>query len=395
MTQQSMTIVKNDGSGTNTFLFGLTQEVMQQFEDEDPFADFKQEIADFPEAWQTQVKPWQDDTYEGISLSMQFTDPAMLQAQLEQMLGAKVEGNSALFDPINVQQEGSTISILAVMQQSDSGSDHDSLPPQIMQDFQLTWSIELPTIEQFTEQKLATREGNRVTWDFPFHREREYRIEITGSLDATPPQDSTNDTTDTQDTAQQTDMPGERCFAEAPYCITGRMRQYWEEYGGLPVFGLPITPQHEEIIEGQPYQVQWFERNRLELHPENPRPYDVLPGRLGVVVLEQQGQDWQDFPTTEPQDGCLYFAETGHNICGDILVAWRSQGLELDGQPGFSQQESLALAGLPISGLIPETLSDGNEYMVQYFERARLELHPENDPPYHVLFGLLGSEVRQ
>jgi hypothetical protein len=326
---------------------------------------------------------------------MQFTDPAMLQAQLEQMLGAKVEGNSALFDPINVQQEGSTISILAVMQQSDSGSDHDSLPPQIMQDFQLTWSIELPTIEQFTEQKLATREGNRVTWDFPFHREREYRIEITGSLDATPPQDSTNDTTDTQDTAQQTDMPGERCFAEAPYCITGRMRQYWEEYGGLPVFGLPITPQHEEIIEGQPYQVQWFERNRLELHPENPRPYDVLPGRLGVVVLEQQGQDWQDFPTTEPQDGCLYFAETGHNICGDILVAWRSQGLELDGQPGFSQQESLALAGLPISGLIPETLSDGNEYMVQYFERARLELHPENDPPYHVLFGLLGSEVRQ
>jgi hypothetical protein len=30
---------------------------------------------------------------------------------------------------------------------------------------------------------------------------------------------------------------------------------------------------------------------------------------------------------------------------------------------------------------------------VQWFERARFELHPENQPPYNVLFGLLGNEV--
>jgi hypothetical protein len=40
-----------------------------------------------------------------------------------------------------------------------------------------------------------------------------------------------------------------------------------------------------------------------------------------------------------------------------------------------------------------ETLSDGNEYQVQYFERARFELHPENEPPFNVLLGLLGREV--
>jgi micrococcal nuclease len=31
---------------------------------------------------------------------------------------------------------------------------------------------------------------------------------------------------------------------------------------------------------------------------------------------------------------------------------------------------------------------------VQWFERARFELHPENPPPFNVLFGLLGNEIR-
>jgi micrococcal nuclease len=36
----------------------------------------------------------------------------------------------------------------------------------------------------------------------------------------------------------------------------------------------------------------------------------------------------------------------------------------------------------------------GQEYTVQYFERARFELHPENQPPFNVLLGLLGNELR-
>jgi hypothetical protein len=89
----------------------------------------------------------------------------------------------------------------------------------------------------------------------------------------------------------------------------------------------------------------------------------------------------------------LYFADTGHNVCGDILEAWQSQGLEQDGVSGFSQAENTALFGLPLSGVIEETLSDGQVYQVQYFERARFELHPENEPPYHVLLGLLGTLI--
>ncbi len=186
----------------------------------------------------------------------------------------------------------------------------------------------------------------------------------------------------------------ERCFPETGNCISGRIREFWEQNGGLPVFGYPITPQQEEQIEGKPFQVQWFERNRLELHPENARPYDVLLGRLGADRLAQQARDPFTFPRSEQQSGCRFFPETGHNICGAVLGAWRASGLELDDRRGKTEAENLALFGLPLSDLQTETLADGKEYQVQWFERGRFELHPENAPPFNVLLGLLGSEVR-
>ncbi|MEM8532407.1 MAG: sialidase family protein, partial [Chloroflexota bacterium] len=138
----------------------------------------------------------------------------------------------------------------------------------------------------------------------------------------------------------------------------------------------------------------WFERNRLEIHPNNAPPFNVQLGRLGADRLEQQGRDWTTFPQSEAQAGCRFFAETGHNVCNDILTSWRSSGLELDGVNGTSEAESLALFGLPLSDAQTETLSDGREYTVQWFERARFEIHPENEPPFNVLLGLLGNEIR-
>ena len=110
----------------------------------------------------------------------------------------------------------------------------------------------------------------------------------------------------------------ERCFPETGFCISGRIREFWEQNGGLAVFGLPLAPQQQETLEGQALQAQWFERVRLELHPENARPYDVLLGRLGVDRLTQQGRDWFTFPKTEAQTDCRFFPETGHNVCGAI-----------------------------------------------------------------------------
>jgi TolB protein len=180
---------------------------------------------------------------------------------------------------------------------------------------------------------------------------------------------------------------GERCFAETGLCVSGRLLQYWEQNGGLPVFGLPITEQREETIGDWTGQVQWFERNRLELHPENESPYDVLLGRLGAEFVERSGAP----PREEPREGCTYFEQTGYNVCGDFLNYWSSNGLNLDGQPGFTAQESLALFGLPLTGEFEATLEDGNRYTVQWFERARFERHPENNPPYNVLLSRLGA----
>src|SRR6266496_270811 len=185
----------------------------------------------------------------------------------------------------------------------------------------------------------------------------------------------------------------ERCFPETGFCISGSIRSFWEQNGGLPIFGYPIAQQHEETIEGRPFQVQWFERERLELHPENRPPYDVLLGRLGDEVLRRQGRDWQTFPKAQRKSGCQFFETTGHTVCEPFLTYWRTHGLELDGRRGIKYDESLALFGMPLSEPSMETNSSGATVLTQWFERARFEYLPENRNPYKVLLGLLGNEL--
>ncbi len=191
---------------------------------------------------------------------------------------------------------------------------------------------------------------------------------------------------------------GERCFAETGFCISGTIRTFWEQNGGLAVFGLPLGPQQALLGEdGVTRQTQWFERHRLEVHPELSAPYNVLLGRIGVERLAQQGRDWRNLPTLDPNDAdaerCAFFRETNQQVCDEFLRAFRSYGLNFANRPGITFEESLALFGLPVSGLLTETI-EGRGYQVQWFERARFELHPENNPPYKVLFGRLGAEVR-
>jgi polysaccharide biosynthesis protein PslG len=187
----------------------------------------------------------------------------------------------------------------------------------------------------------------------------------------------------------------QRCFRETNQCIAGRIRQFWEQNGGLIIFGFPTGPQGEIQIEGKRYQAQTFERSRLELHPQNKRPYDVLLGRLGADRLAQQGRDWQAFPKSVAVDGCRFFPETSHNVCSTLYRTFRRNGLELDGKKGKTYAESLALFGLPLSNEHAEIFADGTTRLVQWFERARLEYHPENlGTPYEVQLGLLGNELR-
>ncbi|HEY0604973.1 MAG TPA: hypothetical protein VGD58_18790 [Herpetosiphonaceae bacterium] len=195
---------------------------------------------------------------------------------------------------------------------------------------------------------------------------------------------------------------GERCFPETGHCISGRFREYWERNGGLAVFGFPIGPaiQERNRDTGQTYLTQWFQRNRFELHPENKPPYDVLLGRLGDDWLEQRGDDWRKEDRARQEPGCLYFEQTGRNVCDQasglgFKSYWQSHGLEFDGQRGTSYAESLALFGLPLTEPRMENNSSGDRVLTQWFERARFEWHPnQSDPVFRVLLGLLGNELR-
>jgi hypothetical protein len=190
-------------------------------------------------------------------------------------------------------------------------------------------------------------------------------------------------------------LSADSCFPQVPDCITGRFDQYWRANGGLPVFGLPLTPASKQRTGEGPttYLVQVFERARFELHPHDPKPYDVQLSRLGVDTLAVQGRDWQAFPKSDPA-APNYFAETGQAIAPQFWGFWSSNGLEFDGdKKAKSFQESLALFGMPVSPPQMEQSSDGKMYLTQWYERARFEHHPENQAPYDVLLGLLGADM--
>lgn len=185
---------------------------------------------------------------------------------------------------------------------------------------------------------------------------------------------------------------GKVCFGEVPDCIEGRFAEYWQQNGGLPVFGYPISPASQQTVGGVTTLVQQFERNRFELRTENARPYDVLLGRLGAERLQALGRQWENEPKAPATSkaGCAYFGETQHLVCDQFLAYWSNHGLNLDGRRGYTAAESLALFGLPLTEATLEQGSDGQSYLTQWFERARFELHPEVGNV--VLLGLLGKE---
>lgn len=148
---------------------------------------------------------------------------------------------------------------------------------------------------------------------------------------------------------------------------------FWMKNGGERIFGRPISG----LLEENGRKFQWFERARLELWPEHlGTKYEVQSGRVGVEFTKNR-----DFPPQEffaNRSGMQYFPETQHGLRGAFYEFWQNNG-------------GVDILGYPISEELQEVLpEDGTYHTVQYFERARLELHP-NDPNQNVKVGLLGT----
>jgi hypothetical protein len=173
--------------------------------------------------------------------------------------------------------------------------------------------------------------------------------------------------------------PDYRFFPETGHLVGHGFLRYWEQFGGLPVFGYPIG---EEVADGEGKTVQYFERARFEWQAGAwPERFDVTLGRLGAEVASVRGL--QATPAFQPvpagaRPGCTYVPQTSHHLCMGFRAYWQQFG----GLPVF---------GYPIS---EEFIDPDSGLRVQYFERARFEWHPGTWPERHdVLLGRVGAEV--
>ncbi|HUG15004.1 MAG TPA: cupin domain-containing protein [Thermomicrobiales bacterium] len=76
-------------------------------------------------------------------------------------------------------------------------------------------------------------------------------------------------------------------FLETKQSLCSGFQAYWDKYGGLAIFGYPISA---EMKDANGVTVQWFERARFEWHPGAwPERYDVLLGRIGAELAATIG----------------------------------------------------------------------------------------------------------
>jgi mono/diheme cytochrome c family protein len=80
---------------------------------------------------------------------------------------------------------------------------------------------------------------------------------------------------------------GRTWFPETGHSAGGEFRSFWMRYGGLRVFGLPVSEEYNGVSpeDGQVYRMQMFERARFELHEDAPGGPKIQLALLGAEEL--------------------------------------------------------------------------------------------------------------
>lgn len=166
--------------------------------------------------------------------------------------------------------------------------------------------------------------------------------------------------------------PNAQYFPQTGHWVRGDFLTFFNQHGGLAIFGYPRTEQM--ISNGR--LVQYFQRARMESWPSNPPPYNVQLMLIGDAVM---GPGDPPIPASQipaPNDpNRTYFPQTGHTISGAFRDFFNTHG-------------GLMIFGYPTS----EPYMGPQGFLIQRFQRARMELHPELPPQYRVSLGLLGDE---
>lgn len=159
-------------------------------------------------------------------------------------------------------------------------------------------------------------------------------------------------------------------FPDTGQFVRSAFLEFYETHGGKDLFGEPISPVYTDD-DGVP--VQYFQRARFEFRPELAPGFQVTLGKLGREI-HGPAEPGAGNSITPWDPNKRYFPSTGHIVSNAFLAFFDTHGKEtMLGQP-------LGEAEI-VNGVIS-----------QYFEKVRLEWHPENPPPYQVQIGLLGVE---
>jgi hypothetical protein len=149
-----------------------------------------------------------------------------------------------------------------------------------------------------------------------------------------------------------------RYFPQTGHLLAGPFLSYWEAHMGILVLGLPLT---ESFQQGDA-QLQYCERGLLQF-------------RNGTITL----------------------APLGRQLTADRHLATRTYPIDPVLADYYARHQGPVLLGAPLSRADPEMNGDGTgrRYLVQWFERGRLEYHPETPARFRVLPGLVGKEALQ
>lgn len=154
--------------------------------------------------------------------------------------------------------------------------------------------------------------------------------------------------------------PDKLYVGETGHYISGPFLKYWQERGGVALFGSPLS---EEFTQNG-FTVQLFEKALLESHPAEQNPQNqVQLGFLGRQLADARSLTFETAKNTPNTPTRTFFQETGQAIAGTYKTFWESH-------------DGITMLGLPLSGEL-----DQDGLKLQYFERGLLQILPGSDTP--------------
>jgi hypothetical protein len=147
---------------------------------------------------------------------------------------------------------------------------------------------------------------------------------------------------------------GRRYFPETGHFVS---KEFLQEYESIAepelIYGYPLTKAYFDPDKNR--LIQYFENARFEYVPENPPELRVVVSELGWLMYEPG----QTLPSPGAPPACRNYPETRMKVCYAFLDYFDKHG-------GVGQ------FGYPISNFEVH-----EQRIVQYFQRARFEWHPE------------------